>query len=217
MNKQALPFFTCCLSFLLICLLAVPSCAQSSPVQAAPALPTSLVNPDFEQGSVGQVPDGWRSSTSRAGYAAEVSEENPKTGKRAALIRSVPTAQADPAPFGNLMQVIDATGLRGRRTRLRAAVRIEGADQIARAQLWLRVDRAGKQMGFFDNMDDRPITSGGWQYYQIVADIDEDAAIVNIGMMADWSNYFLCKAMLLSFVLHEHAEDSKSKITKCIP
>jgi C-terminal processing protease CtpA/Prc len=145
-------------------------------MQAAP------VNLDFEQGSVGQVPDGWVSPTNGAGYAAEVVEENVKTGKRAALLRSVGEEQGEAHPFGNLMQVIDATRWRGHRVRFRAAVRVEGA-VLSRAQLWMRVDRPERQMGFFDNMDDRPVTSGAWQYYEIIGDMDEDAVVVNIGLL----------------------------------
>src|SRR5688572_13129737 len=153
--------------------------AQSSPARSAPN--ASLLNPDFEQGTPGQVPDGWRSPTSAAGYAVQLIEENPKTGKRAAVLRRVSSPPANAAPFGNLMQSIDATSLRGRRVRLRAAVRTEAAG--ARALLWIRVDRAGSQRGFFENMEDRPITSPEWRYYEIVGDVDEDAASINIGMM----------------------------------
>ena len=38
-------------------------------------------------------------------------------------------------------------------------------------------------MGFFNNMDDRPIRSADWQYNEIVGDIDDDAIAINIGMM----------------------------------
>lgn len=185
MNKQPLRSPACCLSVALICLIAVPVQgihAQSSPADS-PATRASLVNPDFEEGSVGRAPDGWRSSASSADYEAKVVEGNPKTGRRAALLQSVSATQADARAFGNLMQAIDAAPLRGRRVRFRAAVRVEGDAAGAQAQLWLRVDRAGKQMGFFDNMDDRPVTSGAWQYHEIVGDVAEDAAVVNLGLL----------------------------------
>ena len=177
--------FTNCLIVTLICFAAIAGHdvrAQTSPT-LPPASQSSLANPDFELGTVGQLPDGWSAPTAKIGYPVEVVEENPKTGKRAALIRSVPTVQVDPRAFGNLMQAIDATQFRGHRVRFRAAVRMEGADPAARAQLWVRADRPEKQMGFFNNMDDRPIQSGTWQYYEIVGDIDDDATVVNIGMM----------------------------------
>ncbi len=173
------------LSFLLICVLSSGSLllfAQSSPVRSLNLQP-SPVNLDVEQGRAGQVPDGWDSPTAGMGYAAEITEDNPKSGKRAALLQSLPEAKADASPFGNLMQSIDATRFRGRRVRLRAGVRLQGADGGARAHLWMRVDRTQERRGFFDNMGERPITSGEWQYYEIVGDVEEDAAALNIGML----------------------------------
>jgi C-terminal processing protease CtpA/Prc len=78
------------------------------------------------------------------------------------------------------MQAIDATSFRGRRVRFRASVRVESG---GRAQLWMRLDRAANKPGFFDNMMNRPITSGEWREYEIVGDIDEDATVLNIGMI----------------------------------
>lgn len=72
--------------------------------------------------------------------------------------------------FGNVMQSIDATPLRGKRVRFRAAVRAEG-----RAQLWLRVDRQGGARGLFDNMQDRPILSAEWKEYEIEGPVADDA------------------------------------------
>lgn len=185
MSNHTLSSLAYCLSVMLICL--VVNNRQDISAQSKPAgsftIPASLVNPDFELGNVDQTPEGWISPTSGVGYPAKVVEENPKTGKRSALLHSLPEAPMDARVFGNLMQMIDATRFRGRRVRFRAAVRMEGADAMARAQLWFRVDRVGQQMGFFNNMDDRPITSKEWQYYEIGGDIDDDAVVVNIGMM----------------------------------
>jgi C-terminal processing protease CtpA/Prc len=47
----------------------------------------------------------------------------------------------------------------------------------------MRVDRSENRPGFFDNMQDRPIRLGQWEYYEIVGDVEEDAATVNIGMI----------------------------------
>jgi C-terminal processing protease CtpA/Prc len=184
MSKSPVTFCSHCLSIILICLVVIPTETRGAQLKPGrPAPNTSVLNPDFEQGSVGQVPEGWNSPTSGGGYEAELLEENPKTGKRVARVRSNPATQDKTAPFGNLMQSIDATAFRGRRVRFRAAVRNEGAGPAGRAQLWMRVDRSGSQAGFFDNMSDRPITSGEWRYYEIVGDIDDDAVSVNIGMM----------------------------------
>jgi C-terminal processing protease CtpA/Prc len=164
-----------------ICAFAVHTLAQSSAVRST-TIQSQPVNLDFEQGEVGQLPTGWVSPT-KPNYAGELTEEKPISGKRAALLRSLPSASADGPPFGNLMQAFDATRFRGHRVRLRAAVRIEGSEPGSRAQLWLRVDRSENKIGFFDNMGDRPITLGEWQYYEVIGDVDEDAATINIGML----------------------------------
>ena len=183
MRKCISQFFAYFLSGILVCLLASPgqdTLAQSSPVHSE-IVHAHPVNLDFEQGTSGQVPDGWNSST-KIDYAAELTEQQPKSGKRAALLRSVPGATGG-SQFGNLMQAIDAAPFRGRRLRFRAAFRVEAAEPGARAQLWLRVDRGANKFGFFDNMGDRPVTAGEWRYYEIIGDVEEDALVVNIGMI----------------------------------
>jgi hypothetical protein len=131
------------------------------------------MNLDFEQGEIGQVPRGWFCPTRSSGGGAEITAENPRSGKKCALIAGSPTG------FSNLMQSFDATPYRGKTIRLRAAVRTDGS---ARAQMWLRVDRPGGVMGFFDNMDNRPILSANWGTYIINGDVAGDAAMVNIGV-----------------------------------
>jgi len=139
------------------------------------------VNLDFESGAPGEVPPGWISPTVKYGYTGALSAEKPKQGKQSVRL-SGPAAGAEGgrAGFGNLMQTIDATAYRGKRLRFRAAVRVEGEN--ATAALWMRVDRAAKQRGFFDNMGDRPIASAEWRY-EISGDIAVDAETLNVGMM----------------------------------
>lgn len=165
----------CALSLFSASVFAQSSAARIDAKQTAP------LNLDFEQGSVGRVPEGWTAPAVITGYAAELVEDRPRSGKRAALLKSVPDDK--PRQFGNLMQAVDATPYRGHRVRYRAAVRLEGAGPRASALLWLRADRPGNQMGFFQNMEDRPITSGEWQYYEIVGDIDDDALVLNFGLL----------------------------------
>jgi C-terminal processing protease CtpA/Prc len=183
MRKCPRQFFAYCLSVFLMCLLATPRQAafaqlraRSDTVQPRPA------NLDLEEGEVGEVPREWF-SPKKVGYTVGLTEEKPKSGKLAALLRTVPAPGSAGSDYGNLMQAIDAKPFRGRRVRFKAAVRMEATEPGARAQLWLRVDRGANKPGFFDNMDDRPITSGEWQYYEIVGGVEEDAVVVNIGMI----------------------------------
>src|ERR1051326_6341508 len=173
------PFLAICLIINLVCLVSAPQArAQSSLVRVQNVEPHPA-NLDFEQGTLGQVPDGWRCPTT-INYGAELAAEQPKSGKYSAVLFSK-DAPAAGSPFGNLMQAFDATPFRGKRVRFRASVRMEG--QSGRAQLWMRVDRTGNKIGFFDNMMDRPITSGEWREYEIAGSIADDAEVLNIGML----------------------------------
>lgn len=87
--------------------------------------------------------------------------------------------------YATLAQAIDAEDHRGRRIRLRARVRtaVRGAGNQAR--LWLRVERPDGQVGFFDNMFDRPITTAEWRSYEIAGRVAEDAERIVFGAVAD--------------------------------
>jgi len=141
------------------------------------------LNPNLEDGTLGEVPAGWflPGPSRQAGYRAQLSEDRPQEGKRCVLLSREAADRA--AGFGNLMQSFDATPYRGRRIRLLAAVRTEVAGAGNRAQLWVRVDRKGGQVGFFDNMGDRPIADATWRDYEIVGDVAEDAEGIALGLL----------------------------------
>lgn len=141
------------------------------------------VNLDFESGSPGEVPPGWLSPTTELGYTAALSTETPKQGKQCVRLSGAPAGPAGGQVFGNVMQQIDATPYRGKRIRFRGAVRVEGS--AATAGLWMRVDRAAKQVGFFENMQARPIRAGGWAYYEINGDVAVDAEVLNVGLILE--------------------------------
>lgn len=90
---------------------------------------------------------------------------------------SAPTSSGGAGMAG---QFAEATSLRGRRVRLRARVRSEGAA----AQLWLRADRPDGQSGFFDNMADRPVRASEWTIATIEGMVDADAESVVFGALA---------------------------------
>jgi C-terminal processing protease CtpA/Prc len=149
------------------------------PVFAQNAAPQNL---DFESGAPGEVPPGWHSPTLKLGFTAELTAESPKQGKQSVRVSGAPQPMQNGAPsFGNIMQTIDATPFRGRRVTFRGAVRVQG--EGAAAALWMRVDRPDKQMGFFDNMQNRLIRASEWTYYEIAGDVAADATRLNIGMM----------------------------------
>jgi hypothetical protein len=86
--------------------------------------------------------------------------------------------------FVSLMQTLPAHTLRGRTVRLRGQVRATARDATSAAALWLRVDRPNQQMGFFDNMGNRPIREREWREYSIEGAVASDATSVAFGAMA---------------------------------
>ncbi len=149
---------------------------------------SSFQNGDFEEGVLSAVPKGWfvPAPSLGAGYAARLTEDGPKSGKRCACLSYEGSVQP-PEAFGNLMQAIDATPFRGKRFVARSWVRTErkrsALESSSHAQLWVRVDRGGARMGFFDNMGDRPIDTLDWREFEISGEVAPDATAINFGIM----------------------------------
>jgi erythromycin esterase len=141
---------------------------------------TGPANLDFEAETPGRTPSGWVVPT--AGYVAEIRHEGCKAGSGCVALLQPTTPSS--APFGNIMQAFSAEQFRGKTVRLRAWIRVDKADAGDHAQMWLRVDRPGMQMGLFDNMGDRPISSSEWVNYEIGGEVEADALSINIGVMS---------------------------------
>lgn len=86
-----------------------------------------------------------------------------------------------PGPSGALTQTFDAAPWRGQAVRLKAVIRVEGPGAV---QLTLRVDRSDGELGFFDNMADRPIRSGEWATYTVEGEVAADAVSVETGVLS---------------------------------
>lgn len=163
---------------LLALLVSCSALAQQSDAQ--------LKNADFSEGALDEAPSGWWALP--PGAKAQVVADDASPTKRSARIGPAPDGQ----PVANLMQSIDARALRGKRIIVRADIRLaahESATQLrtAKAQMWVRVDRENNRIGFFNNMDDRPIRglrALRYQTYAISGVVDDDAERLNVGLMA---------------------------------
>lgn len=172
-------------------LLAAPCLSRAAAAQTSPR-PVALVNGDMEEVDERGKLVGWGvpKTLTDAGYSIGPTEEGAFAGRRCARIDSR-SASPNGNLFGNLTQAVDATPWRGKRLRFKAEVCVpEGGSAgggDGRAQLWLRVDRpsagGSPRMGFFDNMQDRPITSAAWASYEIVGDVAEDAQSIVFGCL----------------------------------
>ncbi len=74
--------------------------------------------------------------------------------------------------------------------KVEASVKVVTDDQYAWAGIWARVDKKDKEVGFFDNMRDRPVKSNVWQSYSVEGTIDSDSKILNFGGVCAYNGRF---------------------------
>ncbi|MCA8964641.1 MAG: hypothetical protein H6838_15255 [Planctomycetes bacterium] len=128
---------------------------------------------DFDRDEVGSTPAGWFLPVPGTEFTVQADGDGP--GRCARLHRG-----AGAAPVRNAMRTFEVAAHRGEQVTLRARVRV---GKGGRAQVWLRVDRPGEQMGFFDNMQDRPITTTDWQDVEITGLVATDAERIALGVL----------------------------------
>jgi hypothetical protein len=172
--------------FALACLVSV-SHGQTSQPGGLDAV-REFVNGSFEEPNSAGRARGWGfppPNKTPGGYKISIDTTNPLAGKNCGLIASTSGGQTN--PFGNLSQTIDVRPYRGQRLRFRAAVRTAELEGDGRAQLWFRINRAladGRSViGAFDNMKDRPIREDEWKHFEIVGQVDDDAATLIVGLL----------------------------------
>jgi erythromycin esterase len=144
------------------------------------------VNLDFESGEPGKPPTFWLvpKQTPDFDFSVTTSENNPHTGKLCAVISRIPGKHYGEM-YGSLSQQIDATFYRGKRVRLRAAIRTNVSEPGNQAHLWLRVTKKyymPESLLFYDNMADRPITNRDWCDYEIIGEVPPDAETIGYGI-----------------------------------
>jgi hypothetical protein len=162
--------------------------AESAPAAQARAklsgwsdAPPGPRNLRFEQGRQGGVPPGWfvPAVEKTTGILAQLRRKGCRSDAGCAVVIAPATVQD---AVGNLMQSFSAVAYRGKTVRLRAWVRVEAGTPGDRAQLWLKVDRPNARVGFYDDMDDRPVRSAQWTSCEIVAEVDGDAQFLDFGV-----------------------------------
>ena len=146
------------------------------------AIPAPL-NLKFTDGNLGKLPGAWFVPTvpQDSGHWAQLRRDGCRQGDQCAVVLVPENA---PSRVGNLMQAFSAKAYRGKTVRYAAWIRLEAAGSDDRAQIWLSVDRPNDRKGFFENMSDRPVRSGGWTLCEIRGRIDEDATFIKFGVMS---------------------------------
>jgi hypothetical protein len=143
-----------------------------------------------------RAPSGWFLAGSKpASYRTGVDKAAIHDGLPSAYLQS---AVPETGGFGTLMQSINAAEFAGKRVRLRAWVKSQDVSEWA--GLWMRVDK-GQTMAAFDNMQGRPIkATQGWQTYDVVLDVPEDATGISLGVLLSgagevWMNHVAFEAV----------------------
>lgn len=158
---------------LVACVLSVLAMGESGWA----ASPDGIANPSFEEASSDARPlPGW--AVGGEAYSCERVLSRPVRGEAAARL-SFTGAEKGAAKFGTLVQKIPAEAYRGRRVRLRAMVRTDGA----KAGLWLRADAAPGKPLAFASLADRPITATEWTRAEVLGDVPVEATSVALGLI----------------------------------
>ncbi|MBC7867527.1 MAG: hypothetical protein H7X88_08330, partial [Gloeobacteraceae cyanobacterium ES-bin-316] len=80
-------------------------------------------------------------------------------------------------------QKINAAPFAGKNFKMSGSIKTNG-EENAMAMLFFRVDKKDKTMGFFDNMQDRPVNNTEWKQYEIQGTIDAIADSISFGGLA---------------------------------
>ena len=112
--------------------------------------------------------------------------------------------------WGAFMRVFPAKKYAGKKFRIEAAIKITAIDSLADAELWVRVDKENKKMGFFYNMMDKPIRSVQWKVYSISGRIDKGAEYLVFGGLYHRKGIFYFDEFKL------YVEEEKNKFKEII-
>ena len=88
---------------------------------------------------------------------------------------------AQATDWGAITQSVDAKPYVGKKFKLQAAVKVQLIDTTAEAEIWVRIDKPNKKMGFFYNMMDKPIRTKDWKIFSIEGKVDKDAGFIVFG------------------------------------
>lgn len=125
-------------------------------------------------------PQGWFMAGSKpAEYEAGIDKNATYNDHSSAYLK----ANENPTPqhFGTLMQQFRADQYKGKRVRITANIKTDGVENWA--GMWMRVDK-DRQPVAFDNMNDKRLEgTTGWQSYQVILDVPDDATLVSLGVL----------------------------------
>lgn len=128
---------------------------------------------DFDQAVV---PAGWTAGPSNI---IALDTDRPHAGRASLRVRWK-TGAYSPLQTGGASRNLDAAAYRGKRIKLKAAVRFSG--QRGDAGLYLGAQRPGPAPGPVDRMAGRRITGADWSTYEATISVPDDATGIRIGI-----------------------------------
>jgi hypothetical protein len=154
-----------------------PAVAPVAP--AAPAAPVNGVVFDFEDDTLRQAPSGWKlpEAAASAGYSVVVGDHAPFAGRLVATLSHDGSKGSASGPPGDVERALDLERFRGRRVKLRVAVRVEG--ETVRAQMWFVTK--GPSGGYLSTPTHRTATWGTYELFGVVP-MDTTEAFVALAM-----------------------------------
>jgi hypothetical protein len=125
-----------------------------------------------------ELPTGWFVAGSAPNdYEFSRDTSTAQSGQSSALIATKSGVTSN--GFGTLMQIIDAENYRGARWRMSGFLK---TSEVAKAQMWMRVDGPDRKILSFDNMDSRPVHgTTPWTHYEIVLDVPANSIEIAFG------------------------------------
>lgn len=91
----------------------------------------------------------------------------------------------------SISQFLDVTVEKDTKFKLIGYAKANLVDEKAMAAIWARVDNEGGELGFFDNMGDRPIKLNEWKAYEIEGVLTKDAETLNFGSLCYGNGTYL--------------------------
>jgi hypothetical protein len=127
-----------------------------------------------------ELPAGWFIAGSAPNdYEFSRDTSTAQSGQSSALIAAKPGITS--TGFGTLMQIIDAENYRSSRWRMSGYLK---TSEVAKAQMWMRVDGPDRKILSFDNMDSRPVHgTTPWTRYEIVLDVPANSIEIAFGFL----------------------------------
>jgi C-terminal processing protease CtpA/Prc len=143
------------------------------------------INLDFEDGSPGNSAFGWYipGYAEHSGYYGYLTDIEPAEGRLSYELVRDSILEDHVAPYGSVMQSVEAEPYLGKRVLLRAAIKAEITSDSGSAHLWIREHLIHDQDGHFDMMEDSPIVVNFWDHYEIEAEISPYAKQINFGLV----------------------------------